>query len=291
MGKGRKIYNMKYLKQEIETDDSIWDTQVTFRPEIELDRRNEAQNISNIEFVNKYGKIVTEIRAKTKISRNISNLPTNNFGSIIDYYSIDTAPKYFIRVKGTEITYITNEHKRWHNRFLLNRRFASKVLSFWAYLNNIRYKPSEGKESAIDIWCIPIRFNGSNKVIHLISIVEVKALIRDIIKEIRNHNPKAYYEFKLKVDKPKAYKYSKKVSENGENYIIWRFPKYSVEYLLKLLDILNSGEILDVYVPIVYDLYKYPIRCTDMNKTDVFESEKTTDDYDLTQYLIDGQAY
>jgi len=250
--KGNKIYNNEKLRQEI-ANNPILNKYIDTTIKIPFDDLNSAQSFTPIQYVNKYGKEVSEIRAKTRISYNISKLPANHFGSVYDY-SIDTLPKYFVRVKGTEITFISNENFRWQNKFLLNRRFASKILSFWAYLHDIRYKPSEGKESAIDMWCIPIKHLGSKKVIHLISIKEVRELLKDIINEIRNHNPKAYYEYEIEVNEPqKSDIIVGEETPDGNIKLVknkyirrWSFPKYNVNYLLKLLDILNSGEILDM---------------------------------------------
>lgn len=294
---GRKVYNLELLRQEIKRNPTLREEQLVFDNGREYpDNFNSAQRVTPFDFYNKYGKIVCRIKGATQTGYLISLLPDNNFGSIADH-SIDTVPKALVRIKGTEITYLSNDNLRYANKHLLSRRFVSKVLSYWCYLNGIKYSAKDRKNSGIEMWCLKMKYQGSKHITYLLSGIEVKELIKDIIKETRNHNPKAFYEYEVVVDNPYEPNIDGvivlAVNKNGKLELVnnlylvrWKFPKYSVDYLKRLLNELDSGNyFLDIYVPIIHNLWKYPIKCTDTHETDIYESEKTTDSYDLTQYL------
>lgn len=293
----RREYNLELLRKEIRTNHTLREEELVYDIyDAYPDCFNSAQRLTPFEFHNQYGKRICKVKCSTQTGYLISQLPDNNFGSIADY-SIDTFPKALIRTKGTEITWISNDYLRWHNKHLLSRRFVSKVLSYWSYLHEIRYSLKEGGESAIDIWCLKVKYQGSKRITYLLSGIEVKELIKDIIRETRNHNPRAFYEYSVIVDSPSKKKSDGVIvlakNKNGKFEIVnnlyittWKFPKYSIRYLRSVLNELDSGNyLLDVYVPIIHNLSKYPIRCTDVNSTDIYESERTTDSYDLSQYL------
>jgi len=67
---------------------------------------------------------------------------------------------------------------------------------------------------------------------------------------------------------------------------VWATPKYNPNYIISIIKELQSGKYyIDLPVPIINNLYKYPIRCTDMSNTDIDSSEKTSDDYDIGKYI------
>lgn len=70
--------------------------------------------------------------------------------------------------------------------------------------------------------------------------------------------------------------------------VAWAFPKYPPEYIIGLLkEIQSRNYYSDMYVPIIYNLIKYPIKCKDTQirpMTDI-QHEKNKDDYDIGQYI------
>ena len=69
---------------------------------------------------------------------------------------------------------------------------------------------------------------------------------------------------------------------------IWSYPKYPVEYLLKVLEQLQSGKyFIDILIPLVYNLWKYPLECKDTHLKPMTDRkhEKNIDDYDITKYI------
>jgi len=71
---------------------------------------------------------------------------------------------------------------------------------------------------------------------------------------------------------------------------VWSYPKLNILYILSLLDMLNDRNFfMDIEIPIIYDLYKYPIHCSDTHLKPMSDSEhdKNKDDYDYTQYVFE----
>jgi hypothetical protein len=75
---------------------------------------------------------------------------------------------------------------------------------------------------------------------------------------------------------------------------IWAYPKLQVEYLLSVLEELQSGYYhTDLPIAIVHHPYKYPLKCTGMTsetpRTDE-EHARAKSDYDLTQFFEEERA-
>ena len=76
----------------------------------------------------------------------------------------------------------------------------------------------------------------------------------------------------------------------NEYGIAWSFPKYNPNYLISIIKELQSGHYAtDLYVPIIHNLKKYPIKCTDTHIKPLTDEEhqKNKDDYDLTKYIVE----
>jgi len=271
-----------------------------------LQNRNTAQRLNVINYRDRWGRDRSRETGIFRITDSISQLKTINFGAIQEY-DIDTYPKSLIRCKGTEITYLSNKRYRAKKQgvLVLNRRFLSKILSFWCYLVDIPYIRKEHRISGVRLWCIP------DKAIPILKKTKDKSkektyfitgeigiiLLRDILWLIRNVDNK---KLKIKAYEGKISKHlynllQKKHTTLSEikdrlYYVYqlgdkaWAFPKISPEYILRLLNELNSGRYyLDVIVPIIKDLHKYPIVCSDIRACNIYRSQETKDDYDLTK--------
>jgi len=183
----------------------------------------------------------------------------------------------------------------------------------------------------INNFCIEYKDKSIKKPIHLISGVEVEQIIHLILDEMRNRNLKCFNEYRCKVNNPELPKYintphcKKKISDkylwlevavyqeitdskgkvipydelNDEQtgliqryYRAWLVPRYSWEYLNGILQELNSGDYFkDIYMPIIYDLYKFPIKNTDIRTKPLTDNtfNKAKTEYEMA--IVDNLQY
>lgn len=154
-----------------------------------------------------------------------------------------------------------------------------------------------------------------HKTTKCLSGQEVLLMIRDIIFLIRNSNlkdmekdlvdnatisahlgnriydiihdktlDKNQKEKKIKAIKDKVYI----TYQSDTQDLIWTFPKYNVQYLIGLIKELQSGDyLMDIYVPVINNLKKYPIECKDTHLKPMNDEQhnKNKDDYDISQYI------
>jgi hypothetical protein len=290
-----------------------------------IEDRNEAQKINTYDFTDKWGRKGNSLDGCVKVNSNIIKLPSNNFGSLASYY-IDTLPIGIKFMKGQEITFISQRDRICKGRAILNRRALSRMVATWGYLNGIRYYKGKSNtprhDTAIGLCCVRQKING--KEYDLISGIEATHIIKDIKRHIREGNPKCFYEYRLEVNQSSEAdeivvltinrtpefkeKYQDKkgnwrwklvnskvinASEKVKYNKYWRFPRYSVEYLNGLLEELHNGDyFVNLYVPVIYNLYKYPIKCTGIREVSYAKYKdviKARNEYE--QAVIDNLQY
>jgi len=69
---------------------------------------------------------------------------------------------------------------------------------------------------------------------------------------------------------------------------VWSFPIINPEYIISLIKELQSGKYyLDIYVPVIHQLKKYPIECKDTHVKPLTneQHEQNKDDYDIGKYI------
>jgi len=282
-----------------------------------LDKYSQAQIMSNVEWITKYGKVGNKQVSNIQVVKNsISRLPANSFGSI-GKYDIDTLPDTLFKCKGTEVTEVRADNYMNKGKHLISRTTATNILSYWCYVLGIRYLPDSSKPdvpNGLGLWSKEITYSGLNGEENsevFISGNELKQIILDLIYLTRNNNPKHFYQ-NAKTGKISVYLYNtirdlryaegttrKKVVNNIKERLYythqigefcWAYPKYPVDYLIKLLQELTSGKyFMDIYIPLVKDRFKYPIECKD---TRVFpmsneQHKKHEDDYNIGQYIFE----
>lgn len=277
----------------------------------EFEARNEAQIFRAFEYVNRFGRMQYGIKPSTKTAFNISNLPVNNFGCIMDL-NIDTIPTG-VMLKGTEIMEINQEGKECMGKSLINRRFLSLILLEWSYIYGTKYYPWKGKakrgDSGMEIWCKRFKIKSTHKYTKdMISGIEGEQLLLQIIEQTRDKNPRTMYEYRERVNRfEKANeiavlqityrmegKNQVKESESiiNEMYFAWDFPRYSVEYLYGLINELNSGHYFkECYVPIIYNLWDYPIKNTDVHIKPMSEEEFEQARNEYEQAVVENLQY
>ena len=249
-----------------------------------LSDRNEAQNLNIYDYIDRWGNKRHLLSGKTKIGSRIARIKPIHFGSLACYWT-DSMPMGVKFIKGQDKMVIKQDHHFSRGRAILNRRALSKMLASWSYIYDVRYWSGYSSntnvnrsETAIGIWCIREEINGQEY--DLISGVEAIKILNDIIYAVRNAYPNAWYEFRMQVNNPdeanevvvvtEEFNAMGKLisrSEKIKYFCRWRFPKYNIEYLQGLIDELNSGNYYtDLYVPIIHDLFKYPIKCNDTHE-------------------------
>ena len=290
-----KEYNYEYLEKEMQENPKLKE-QFIGEKSIKMNDRNSAQLINTFEFVNRYGKVRSKITGTTKLVNDIIRLPSNNFGSISEL-NIDTLPQSYLSRAGIEKTTLNQNNKSYKNKDLINRRFASKIVQEIGYINGVRYYHTKDNNNIVNMLCRKDKFEGN--IHYYINGYEIKELILELINSIRNNNPKCFYEHELEINSPfnidKVIVLEKDLDTGEETIVnryikVWKYPRFNMEYLFGLLKELNSGKyFMDVDIPIIYDLYKYPIRCTDINTKPLTDTQhnKNKDDYDISKYLWD----
>lgn len=290
---------LKELKENPKLKDTIRKKDIPFL------KRNPAQLIDVLEYTNRYGKEVNEIKPNTYIADLISKLPNNNFGSVKDY-NINTIPKGRYHIKGTEITQLTDNNKQYKNKSIINRRFLSKLLDEYCYINNIPYrrykKKSKNTVNGIDLYCKKEIING--KQYNLLSGIEGEQLIYELLYNIHHNNIKCFYEYRAEINNPeqanevvvlREFYIKGKIKEQllvNEYWYSWKFPRYTEEYLYSLLDEINSGKYYkDIYIPVIEDLFKYPLKNTDIRCKPLTDKQFMKAKNEYEQAIFDNYQY
>ena len=271
---------------------------------------NEAQKLNISKTTSRYGKEETLVTSNTWLGHSISKLKPRNFGSIGDF-DVDSIPLSYGRLKGTEVTFISYETKQIRNSQIISRRFASKVLSTWCYIVGIRYKPKEESSeiNGIELWGKYMEHYKQP----VISGQDIILMLKDIMFLTRNKSVSKLKEYieNQKVSPQLYMVISTKRYQTKDKYrviinemknrlyyeyqvpltdIVWDYPKYSMEYLMGVVNELQSGKYLtDLIIPLIKDLWKYPIKCTDtkVKPLSYEEHETNKDDYDLNKYVFE----
>jgi len=276
----------------------------------------QTDGINTYNSTNRWGKVVPVLKGNTRTASRIIQLKVHNFGSISDY-DIDTMPHSIVKMKGQETYTLRNDSKQNENKETISRRFAGKVLSHWCYALGIRYNAHKQEKCGIEEWCD----NDTHKGQPLISGDNLKEIIGDIIYLTRKNSPHKMYQH-ISSGKCSTHLYNiiryriskerKRQLEAGGDFttkeylpylfnqiknrlyydysigrFAWAYPKYSIEYLLGLRDILNSGGYyMDIAIPVVKELYKYPLKNSDVHIKPLSNEEhsQAKDDYDLVIY-------
>ena len=299
-----------YSDEQSQSDNNytIEKEQLINKLNIPLDDYNSAQRLHNREWITPYGKVANKQTSNTRLAYKISRLPQHNFGSIADY-NIDTLPNSYLSRNGIEKFELSQTNKYYNGMSIISRRFACNILSTWAYVIGISYK------NAIKIWAkdIPQTLpNGKIKDYKMLSGEECIYMIKDLLFLIRNKSPEKILKYAQSgiISEQlftringiisdslwnKKEKYARIMQIKDRLYInqqsldkVWAYPKYSVEYLISTIKLLQSGKYFtEIYVPIINNLFKYPIECKDTHTkqlTDI-EHRKARDDYDIGQYI------
>jgi len=307
---------MKSLNQLVKEENEIFETEViNLVPNLDYEQYSEAQKLNPLEFYNGRGKLVTEVRANLRITSLIAKIKSFNFGSI-SAFTIDSLPQTLVKCKGTDITYLSDKEHRYKGITNISRRFLSNILSYWSFVLGVPYVDIEKKRSAMDvtgitIWSKRVYTKNPKKLFQVLTGEDAILMIRDLIFLTRDLPAKKMLS-KLDNQKisPFLYNllrekvYTKKLDYDvffqaikGRLYRIysthnksWGFPKYSVEYLIRVIDELKTGGyILDLGYPVIYDMWTYPIKCTDTQLKPMSneEHEENLKDYDLYNYILE----
>ena len=295
------------MRENVEND--VYKEQVINKIGRNLNTYNEAQNLNPYEFVDRWGNLRARDRGNTKIGSLISRLPIHNFGSIADY-EIDTVPISIIRAKGQEVTTLKTDNKEYRNKQVISRRFLCNILKYWCYILGIRYyhKKEENHMTGLKLWAIPVKIQ--DDIYEMITGDIGRKLLKDILYLTRNKNidnikekvKEGYlsghllevFDFKSKGKNAVSFKeqlnnikdrlyYDFQIKEHA-----WSFPKYNVEYLIYTMNDLHSGNyITEMCLPVIQDMYKYPIYCKDtfIKPVSSDNHNKAKDDYDIGQYI------
>jgi len=220
-----------------------------------LDSYSQADIIHSFEFPTRSGRIKSVITSNTlAVLTAINKLPVYHFGCIHDL-TIESIHGSM----GTELTLFYDSNKRFKDTLMLNGRFLSKILYAWSKALGIRYMhPTE--ISASKLWCTSYAESTP-----MLTGTDAIQLLKDLIFLInKNKNTVSDILYELMLKKP---------IENIDNRIfhviqaydrVWTIPIFSLQYLKSMIKELQSGRYeLNMEVPIVRNLWKTPIRCTD----------------------------
>jgi len=303
--KNKDIINDSPIIKEMPNDtseDIFIKNQIINNINMSLDNYNEAQIINTYSTVNKYGKNVSIVTGNTRKADTIRQLPFYSFGSI-DEYNINTLPKSYLSRYGVE-KFELFQSGNYNGKSLISRRYLCDILNTWCKILKIPYK------QGVKMWCIDIEqvlITGKTKKYTSINGEIAIRILKDILFLMRNKSFKSItkYAKKEKVSqqlhnyiKGLTYDrvskdYIKGLKDNlyftlKANDIVWAIPKYSPDYIIKHIKLLQSGKYLtDIYVPIINNLTKFPIKCTDMTVKPMTndEHDKNSDDYDIGKYI------
>ena len=295
-------------------------------PNKQLSTLGQTDWINTYNVTNRWGKVVPILKGNTRTGSRIIQLKEHNFGSIVDY-DIDTKPHSIIKMKGQEVYTLSNIYKQTKNKVIISRRFAGNILSYWCYALGIRYNSHKDEKCGIEEWCDLDTHENQP----LISGNDLKEMVRDIIYLTRDNKPERMFRH-IKSGKCSFHLYNvvkylikterKRQKENGGEFktieylpylfnqikdrlyydfnigkYAWCYPKYSVEYLLEIIDEFNSGKyLMDIAIPIVLnqytsDGYRFPLKNSDVHIHPISneEHEQAKDDYDLLIYQHDWE--
>jgi hypothetical protein len=267
---------------------------------------------------NKYGKMVTNITANTKQADSMRQLKSKNFGCLQDL-EIDTIPLSMFRGKGMEkIALYEQEKQNRKGEFLISRRFISKAISFWAYMTGMKYIISnkvDKRPYALRIWGEPRQYYGLDNKAMLQFFgtgQSVISIITDFLYIIRNKkytpeeispelNSQIQFQVKVMRKVKKGYKpedYIKEMKDRmyydytDESGNMWSYPKLQPDYLIGILnELMSKRYALEQEVALIYDLWNFPIKCTDMNLRPLTneQHDANKDDYDLSAIVFERE--
>jgi hypothetical protein len=298
-------------------EDELMENEIINRKQKSLETYNQSEIMNVTKVKNRYGKERSIVIANTKIGRHISENKIWNFGSIGDY-NVDSVPKSKVTCKGTDITTINVYDKQnRNNKQLISRRFCSKVLNFWSNMVDIPYSSKDTeKATAITLWGTPIEYQGINEVCvqYFINGETAIKMLKDILFVLHNkpYNPDKISE-QLDYIITKRMN-SRKIKRKADtiigdmkerihytyqsNSIVWGYPKVSPNYIVKLIDSLKSGEFghilreydIQIMVPLISNLRRYPLKCTEYHKPKDNEQHKEQkDDYAIDSYIFERE--
>ena len=273
---------------------------------IDLGRYDElklSQRLNVFSSMNGFGKYTHRVVGITRTGAKIEKHNIWTFGSPDDY-NIDTIPLHAIRGKGQEITHISQVSEYGRNRVMLSRRYLSRIINTWSDMVDIRYSYGEGKVKAMEMWGIKLPQYSKSTI--LINGHSAKSAIKDILFIIRNSKVSTLRQLKEKVSEQLYIIVRERLKEEGAtlsnilndmkdniywdfslSQFAWAYPKIQVDYLIAQLRLLNDKQYtMDLYVPMIHNLYKYPLRCTDIKLKPMTEEQHSNNlgDYDISQY-------
>jgi len=167
-----------------------------------------------------------------------------------------------------------------------------------------------------DMWCKRAEYvdvNGKKRVTYLLSGNDTKMMIKDMLFMIKDKNPdKMYNLLKSGNLSMQLYNYlSERALTDKEKFIqqiafikdrlyydfqannkAWNTikPIFNPDYLIGILNELDTSDfILDMGLPVVNDLYKYPLECKDTQVKPMSDEKHISNlgDYDMTQYVFE----
>lgn len=303
------------LDDLVKEDPLLVNSIINFSPNRKLEQFGQTHTINVLPIISRYGKETTLITPNNRISFYISRQNQINFGCIQDF-EIDTIPLSMFRGKGMEkFALYEQEKQNRKGQFFISRRFVSKLISFWGYMMDIQYVRMDDQDThttAISIWGNAEKFYGldNKKMQQYFGYGDICIpIIKDILFMIRN---KPFKEDSVSPQflqviamKKKAYQTIKQKFNLGEylseikkrlyydyqlNSDAWATPKLNPEYLIGLLNELQSNKyVLTQQVPLIYDLWNFPIKCTDMNLKPMTneQHEANKDDYDISAIVFE----
>lgn len=283
-----------------------------------LDTYNSAQKINVSSKITRWGKVATNEDSNTYLGRTLSRQKITHFGSIGDF-TVDSLPIAMIRRykgggketknlhKGTQITWMSTKNSQSNGVQLISRRFISRLINYWAYVVDLGGNTKKSNYMlALDLWSVSLTHPKTNRTYKMIDGYVAIDIIRDILFLIRNKqvDPSKMSQHLYNIIRDKTY-HSKKPFEEilgdmkkrvyytrqlGE--IAWSYSDIHPNYLRNLLMDLRSGDYdLEIKVPSIINLYKYPIECKDTQVKQMTEKqhEKNLDDYDISQYIYERE--
>lgn len=278
-----------------------------------LETLNQAEMMNVFSVYNKFGKTKNIVIANTKIGRHITENKIWNFGSIGDF-NVDSVPRSKVTCKGTEITTVnTYDKENRKNKQLISRRFCSKVLMCWAKMVDMPYSSKDvDKPTTMSLWGTPIEYKGleGNCYQYFINGETIVKVLKDILYIIRgrpytetNYSNQLQWviERRLKLRKRNPNEITNDMKNRlyytyQSNTLVWGYPKVSPEYILGLIRHLETGEFgrllkeydTQIMVPLISNMIKYPLKCTEYHKPkDNADHKKQTDDYAIDQYIFE----
>ena len=239
-------------------NDELLQEQLIHNLRKDLNSYSQAQWISNYDYINRYGREVNRTICNTQEGVRIAELDVQHFGSICDY-EVDSLPHSDTSTKGTEITWVRDNHR-------ISRRFMSKVLAEWSRIFDVHYK-----WRGIDLWCKKydseylITGQEAIKMIGDIILMTRNSSLDKVLERCSNNLTKLILNKKSNLDKY-IYGIKDRLYIKGHSYgEVWNFPIYNLNYLWGVIRELKMGHInLSVPIPIIKKIHKYPIRCFDI---------------------------